>query len=91
LEKLNGKVLPEVGEGKGAKKKKLSGKIRKKLDSRGEVKEGKMYKKTKVNRLEGQRRGSGVKRLIKKVTVKQAKGKALKKHVAKKKREKKRK
>lgn len=85
LEKLNSKILPEVGEGKGAKKKKLSTKIMKKLDSKGEVKEGNMYKKTKVNRLEGQRRGSGVKRLIQKVTVKQAKSKALKRHKAKKK------
>lgn len=81
LAKLNGKELPEVGE--KAAKKKLSGKLKKKLDNKGEQEEGRIFKKSKAQRIEGSKRGSGAKTLIKKVTIKKAKGKAAKKHEVK--------
>ena len=81
LAKLNGKELPEVGEKAG--KKALSGKVKRKLDSKGEQEDGRVFKKTKAQRVEGQKRGSGAKTLMKKVAVKKAKGKAAKKNEVK--------
>ena len=81
LAKLNGKELPEVGE--KARKQTLSGKVKRQLDSKGEQGEGRVFKKTKVQRVEGQKRGSGAKTLMKKVAVKKAKGKAAKKNEVK--------
>jgi len=81
LAKLNGRELPEVGEKAG--KKKLSGKVKRKLDSKGEQEEGRVFKKTKGQRVEGQKRGSGAKTLMKKVAIKKAKGKAAKKNEVK--------
>lgn len=68
---------------KKAKNQKLSGKQKKKLDATRDREEGKVRKKTKTERIEGQKRGTGVKALIKKVQVKKAKAKAVKKNEAK--------
>ncbi|KAF8417118.1 putative ATP-dependent RNA helicase [Tirmania nivea] len=70
LAKLNGKELPEVGEKAG--KKRLSGKVKRKLDCKGEQEEGRVFKKTTAQRVEGQKRG-----------IKKAKGKAVKKNEVK--------
>jgi ATP-dependent RNA helicase DDX27 len=67
------------------KAEKVSGKKRRKLDGTKDREEGRVYKKTTAQRMEGQKRGSGVKTLMKKVKQKkgdaaQAKGKAERKN-----------
>ncbi|KAF8473555.1 P-loop containing nucleoside triphosphate hydrolase protein [Kalaharituber pfeilii] len=80
-EAMRTKLAEATGKAKGEKIK-LSGKKKRKLDGERDRVEGRVYKKTKVERMEGQKRGSGVKALMKKVkakkTAERAKSKAIK-------------
>ncbi|KAI5808603.1 P-loop containing nucleoside triphosphate hydrolase protein [Peziza echinospora] len=65
------------------RREKLSGKKKKRLDGTKDREEGRVFKKSTVQRIEGQKRGSGVKTLMKKVKTKAEKGRTEKRAVRK--------